>query len=114
MSFTWNKTPAQAWDMNQYREFVIQAMYMLLLSYAGRVEADMKDSASWTDRTGNARQTLAAFAIKLPDGAVLIAKQQMSYGKWLELKNAGKYAIVLRTLQSYYGTIWQDVKAIIE
>ena len=72
----------------------------------------MKDQARWDDKTGNARQTLQAFVFIDPisQRVVLVAKQQMDYGKWLELSNGGKYAIVMRALRANQAVVWQSVK----
>ncbi len=78
--------------------------------WAPQIEADMKRNAIWTDRTSNARQTLQAFVIRDGNDVILIAKQHMSYGKYLELNNQGVYAIVMPTLRSYYARVWNGVR----
>lgn len=63
-------------------------------------EADAKRSAPWTDRTGNARNSIGGYTDdsdkKHPTGILSIG---MFYGVFLELKNAGKYRIVWPTLE---------------
>ena len=83
---------------------------MELLLWAPQIEADMKRNAIWTDRTSNARQTLSAFVIVDGNRVILIAKQHMSYGKYLELSNQGIYAIVMPTLRQYYRPVWSGVR----
>lgn len=67
---------------------------------APKVQSYMKRTASWSDQTGNARAGLTAeyvgdrdinrIAIRLAHG--------VSYGIWLEVKYAGKYAVIRPTL----------------
>lgn len=115
MTFRWTTPPTQAWDADRYVTVLETGVLNVLESFAPRIEADMKTNALWTDRTANARQTLAAFAYKKGDRLLaLVAKQQMSYGKWLELRWQGKYQIIMPTLQTYYGPVWRSVKAVVK
>lgn len=83
--------------------------------HALRAEAYMKSHAPWTDRTGNARSGLAAFANL--DGAAsleyeIILYGQVAYQPWLEIRNptngAGRYAIIVPTIReespAYFAT----------
>jgi len=64
-----------------------------------RIEATMKVGATWTDRTGNARLGLRAVAGHEPFVSHWIDLfHSVSYGIWLEVRWAGKYAIVIPTL----------------
>jgi len=102
-------------------------LQQLGMVWAVQIERDAKVNAPWTDRTTNARQTLGAFAVVIRNGKVaelpeyepgiargiaLILRQYMSYGKYLELRWQGKYAIVLPTLQQYYYPVWNDVRGL--
>lgn len=64
-------------------------------------EADAKRSAPWTDRTGNARNSIGGYTDdsnkKKPVGVLSIG---MFYGVFLELKNNGKYRVVWPTLET--------------
>ena len=63
--------------------------------YEPIAEAALKERAPWTDRTGNARNGLAARAI-LGDGEhSLILFHQVPYGIYLETKNGGKYQVIM-------------------
>ena len=84
----------------------LAATVAFLQSVSGTAESDMKEQASWTDRTGNARNTLSArVAIqRLPGGVVHILLKLahgMEYGIWLELRWGGRYAIVGPTAERY-------------
>lgn len=67
----------------------------------GRVEGAMKVGAPWTDRTGNARNGLAAFSGKTARGHAIFLTHSVDYGIFLEVKQGGKYAIILPTIKEY-------------
>lgn len=115
MGFTRQRRPSQAFapGIERYKAAMRQGMVNLLLYYAARIEADMKTNAPWDDQTSNARQTLAAFVHEGTNQIVLVAKQQMTYGVYLELANGGRYAIVMPTLQAYYGDVWDSVQELV-
>lgn len=69
--------------------------------FAPQIEADMKVSASWTDRTGNARNGLAARAFRNADTMGIILYHQVPYGIWLEIANGGRYAIIMPTIDKW-------------
>lgn len=118
MTFRWDsgRRPSQAWDISRYKDALAKAVLKLLDEYwSPQVETDAKNNAVWTDRTGNARQTLAAFGFESDkDVMTLVLRQTMDYGKWLELRFDQKYAIVLRTLEQYYAPIWASVRGLVE
>lgn len=118
-NFRWKpgRSPRQVFGASAER-FVRRlknGLILILELKAIEIEAAMKENAPWTDRTGNARQTLAAFVYVVKDGLIaLVAKQQMSYGVWLELKNGGRFAIVIPTLERFYGEVWDAVREGVE
>jgi len=62
---------------------------------AARSETWMRTNASWTDRTGNARNGLHATVDKLSeDSWLLVLAHSVSYGIWLEVMQSGRFAIV--------------------
>lgn len=112
--FQWSNPPSKAFNVAMYTERVQRAVKSLGDSLAARIEKDMKDNASWTDRTSNARQALRCRAIRQPDGStVLVAIQGVEYGKWLEVANGGKYAIVMRTLELYYPVVIRGLRTLL-
>lgn len=71
--------------------------------HALRSEAYARINANWIDRTGNARQGLAAE----PDLSgtangrwAIVIYHQVNYGIWLETRFGGRYAIIDRTVQT--------------
>jgi hypothetical protein len=67
--------------------------------YDSKIEAHMKVNAPWTDRTGNARIGLFAKAghERLKRHWIDLG-HRVPYGIWLEIRWAGRYAIVLPSL----------------
>ena len=117
--FQWKpgKSPTQAMapGIARYKSALRRAIWGVLNLNAAEIETDMKRNAPWTDQTANARQTLRAFVYEpRPEVVALVAKQHMEYGKWLELKNGGRYAIILPTLEQYYQQVWSDIKDVVE
>ena len=111
---TWTKTieslvPAVA----SYEQRVMAAVVALIRSFEPRIEAYAKGNAPWTDRTGNARQTLFSIDELAGQIVTLYLSHGMPYGKWLELCNAGRYAIVMKTLEAHYGQIKSALDALL-
>jgi hypothetical protein len=115
VGFRWKpgKSPSEVWGAGarRYADALDRAIAALLDYWCPQIERDAKMNATWTDRTGNARQTLACFHFKRgPRVHVAVLKQHMDYGKWLELSHGGKYQIVMPTLETYYQPVWKSVK----
>jgi len=83
----------------------------VLDSFAEEIGNEMKANARWEDRTGNARNSLEGVTEFTADVLRLIAKGggPPDYVKYLELANAGKYAIVWPTLFAWSGRIYQEL-----
>lgn len=112
MSFQWERPPTQAWpDMTEaYIQAVRSSVRALADRYAPEIEAYMKANAPWTDRTANARQSLYADVEQVAQDMVdIILGHGVHYGVYLELSNAGAYAIVGPSLDVFAPRIWQDV-----
>lgn len=116
MGVTWDNPPSTAVPqmVNNYHSISHRALFILAVSYAPRIEAWMKQNALWTDRTGNARQTLWAEAFDFIDVIVLAFGHGASYGTFLELANQGRYAIITPALDYFGPKIWQDAKELIK
>jgi len=75
----------------------------------------MKANAPWVDRTGAARQSLRAeveppTAAQVQQMVELILAHGVEYGVFLELKNAGAFAIINPTLDAAAPKIWADIR----
>lgn len=76
------------------------SLQILADSAAKAMETYAKNNASWTDRTGNARQRLAG-STRWEESALIAAiSHNVDYGMWLELCHEKKYAILEEALNS--------------
>ena len=104
VTLKWNVPPSVLADgVGDYADRLLNAVYDLATFFAAKIEAAAKTNAVWTDRTGNARQGLTARAFRAATAVTLILWHSVEYGIWLELASAGKYAIILKTLEESYG-----------
>jgi hypothetical protein len=74
---------------------IVKGVQATLLRYEPIAEARVKERAPWTDRTGNARNGLAAKAILGGETEQLVIYHQVPYGIYLETKNGGKYRVIM-------------------
>lgn len=100
--------------LERYEKLVLEAVYQLMLSWAPQIESSGKAGAPWTDRTGNARQSLFSVVEQGKDRVVLYFSHGMEYGVYLELRWQGRYSIIMRTLESYYGPIGGSLKGLLK
>lgn len=124
MSFSWSVTPTAAFvpGAAAYVEAIRRGVRAIADRYAPEIEAWMKSSAPWTDRTSNARQTLTAVVeyVALDMVAVVLA-HGVEYGVYLEgytpegreTMQGGKYAIIAPTIDEFGPRIWADVVAML-
>lgn len=77
-----------------------KSLEILADSAAKAMETYAKNTARWTDRTGNARQRLKG-SIRWEQSALIAAiSHNVDYGMWLELCHQKKYAILEEALNS--------------
>jgi hypothetical protein len=116
MSFSWQVTPTQAFvpGVTAYVEAIRRGVRAIADRYAPEIEAWMKANAVWEDKTGNARQTLNADAENVTlDMVQIILAHGVDYGIYLELANAGRFAIIGPALDHFGPLIWADVQAML-
>lgn len=79
----------------------VDTMCAAIVDYsADRTVAFAKETAPWTDRTGNARSGLRAETEWVPKVSYSIFLfHTMPYGIWLEIRHAGRYAVIVPTLK---------------
>jgi hypothetical protein len=111
--FKWDKSPDQVFPdaVDQYMKAVNAGVEAIALKWAPEIQNWMRDNASWTDRTGNARQSLHTEVHNLTSEIALLLAHGVSYGVQLELGFSGRYAIIGPALDEFWGQIWADVKA---
>lgn len=99
--------------LQEYDGKVKRALHVVAEYFAPIVESYAKDNAPWTDRTGNARQGLTGSIQDISETVVhLYLSHKMDYGVYLELKNSGRYAIILPTLEAHYAEIKKRLDSI--
>lgn len=116
------KTPTISWSgldkmetaLDDYAVRAEAAVIDALSALAPQVESDAKRMAKWKDRTGNARQGLRASVDSESKIVGLYLVTLMEYGKFLELKFQGRYAVVMPTLTGYYKRVWDMMRGIFE
>ena len=74
------------------------ALVPYLERQADRIRAQMKQEAPWADRTGAARRQLLAEVEQDDNKVALVFSHGVPYGKFLELSNGGRYAIIGPTI----------------
>ena len=110
----WTIPPERlAQNVGGYVERLLNAVYDLATFFATRLETYAKQNAPWTDRTGNARQGLTARAVKTATAVTLYLFHSATYGIWLEVKNAGRFAIILKTLEAHYGAYMAAIQGLL-
>jgi hypothetical protein len=95
------------WDASKFEnpekmeDKLRRALFGVVRYWDGPIEAHIKTSAPWTDRTTNARSGLAATAVKESDDVYsIIMTYSVDYGIYLERANDGKYATIIPALTS--------------
>lgn len=84
-------------------------------SAAKKMEASAKANRPWTDRTGEARRTITAFAKHASNSQKIRITLQdgVYYGKYLEYCNGGKYAIIEPTVDKEAPNIVEGLKGLL-
>jgi hypothetical protein len=113
--FVWHTTPTSAWEalFDNYLRSIRAGILGIAQRRAPEIQNWMRDNASWTDRTGNARQALHTAVEAMTNEIVIYLAHGVTYGVYLELRNSGRYAIITPALDEWAPVIWQDVKGMI-
>lgn len=113
----WQSSPEKVWPAGgqAYARAIRAGLHAIAQKWAAILENEMRQQAPWTDRTGNARQSLYArvdppTAIEIFDVIELVLAHGVEYGVYLELKNQGRFAIVNPTIDRAAPRIWDDVR----
>ena len=89
------------------------ALAMDSQNIAYSMEAWAKSNAPWTDRTGHARQFLrSTVKWQNSDTLMISLSHHANYGIYLELCNAGRYAILEKAIAQYapqFINSWKSV-----
>jgi hypothetical protein len=107
----WSGTHTITQNMARYGDAVKDVALNVGNAVAPRIETDAKNEASWTDRTGHARAGLNVQVWQTDNGDVTVIQlaHGMYYGIFLEVRNQGRYAIIMPILQRYYPVVWRMI-----
>jgi hypothetical protein len=110
---TWEIDPLQAFGpIPAHLEGVaLDHVEALLLFYGPQVEAWMKHNAPWTDRTGNARQSLNHTVERGDHEVALTLAHGVDYGIYLEERNGGHFAILRPAIDYWAQQVFSDLAA---
>jgi hypothetical protein len=108
----WTTPPSElAVAVERYGDRVLTAVAAVAQRVATEMQNQAKADAPWTDRTGNARTGI--FGTSEADfGAHIVTiylshSATLTYPLFLEIGNSGKYAVIMRTMESHYEPLMQ-------
>jgi hypothetical protein len=90
-----------------------RAIGTLMQRESGKVQDYARTNAKWQDQTGNARQGLFAKYDKGGKTHTINLYHTVPYGIWLEVRWAGKYAILVPTIQAEGKRIMGNVNKLL-
>lgn len=104
------------WDMGSLRvrtEAIPKAIDTAIGAVFNKKATDVQDyarrNAPWTDRTSNARNGLFAKSGRTTTGHEIVLYHTVPYGIWLEVRFAGKNAIIMPTIQQMAPEVMKAV-----
>lgn len=111
---TWQRDPAYLGRaLSQFGERVnTHALTQHLERQAPRIQEQMQADAPWKDRTGAARRALRATVETSGREVELALSHGVEYGKFLELSNGGRYAIIGPTVIRLGPEIMRGLKGL--
>jgi len=114
MPVTFERAPEEVLGdfYDAYVNEVDNAVYQIFMKYEKQVENFATANAPWHDITGNARQGLYANVDHAPRQYVsmIAGHGPVEYAIWLEIANAGRWAILLPTISYFEPRILADVR----
>lgn len=92
-----------------------RSIYQVMRFHQGPIAAQAKTNAPWQDDTGNARNGLNSSVEVLGKHVyALTLYGSVKYQIWLEVRFAGKYAIIMPTLKSYAPKVMASLHKLLE
>lgn len=80
---------------------------------AKKLEAEAKQNAKWTNRTGNARNSLRGTFGWRENKCRIVLSGGMDYSVWLELANGKRFAILVPTMEANAAAIIKGYKRLV-
>lgn len=112
MSVQWQGREQILVKMALYGNTVIDTVGGVADYHAPIIEADMKATASWRDRSGNARQGLHAERVEGKGVVAIVMWHTMDYGKWLEVRFSGRYAILWPSVLRFAPRVFKMLREV--
>lgn len=116
MTVKWITPPSHlAKAIELYGARVMTAVHAVANQIATQAQNDMRQNAAWTDRTGIARGGLFSTAQRASEDVVILYLSHGTavwYGVFLETRYAGKYAIIIPTMQRILPDLEKMLKEI--
>lgn len=123
-------------NIQKYGERMFVAVQAVATYWGQQVQDDARTSAPWTDRTGAARgglffavdgyglepvtgtvtpeASLQKSDVSIESGdkntLVIVVSHSVYYGKFLELKNGGRYAVIVSTIEANLPRLEQMIQ----
>ena len=112
--FRWERPPGEAFNelTEAYVAAIHRGVHAVAQGYAPEIEKWMKkpENAIWKDHTGHARGLLYTEVRQVVGSIVeLVLSHGVEYGVYLELSNAGKYAVIDPALDHWAPILWKEV-----
>ena len=85
-------------NLDGYHKKTVNRMEQNMDMIMGQAENHSKQTAPWTDRTANARNSIYGMAVRTADVIKGYHGIRMFYGVYLELKDQGKYRVIGPTM----------------
>jgi hypothetical protein len=107
----WDIPPSKMLEdlVTDYATAIRLSLMELAKAWSPIIETYMKINAPWEDRTSNARQGLNVRPREEGHIIHIDLAHTMEYGIYLELANAGAWAIINPTLDIYSVLVWDSV-----
>lgn len=118
MPFTWEVTPEQAWIPLYAQKFeaIERDIVAVAEALTDDITAYMKANAPWADRTGAARENLYSVVQHAARESVSILLSHGSlipYGVYLEVLNAGRFAIIAPSVDVWGPRMMAEVQGVL-
>lgn len=113
--FQWINDPVTAFRglVDRYILGIKKSALETLVSKQAEMEDWMKSTASWQDRTGNARTGLRVEIQQTMDSFTVIFVHSVYYGQYLEYDFGGKYAILNPAMQFWTPILMKEIQEVI-
>lgn len=99
--------------IRQFPDEIDRGLSQVIDFFTPRVEAYARDNAPWTDRTTNARNGLRATPEhEFGSRHAIVLSHSVPYGIWLEVRFAGRYAIIDPTVAAQGPELMSTVRGL--